>query len=158
VYRNTRGVLAPVSDQLGKDLLAPKVSRAAAVADYDNDGYLDVLVSNNGGGIAQVEEAKGGMSYQSSQDPRLHFGLWKAAQVDNIQVTWPSGAVDRVTNLKAGRVITIREDTLHLNRNPNRPGWAVDQKNDKSRCIKGDTAAFNMVRRGGLEPPRDCSR
>ena len=31
-------------------------------------------------------------------------------------------------------------------------------KNDKSRCINADTTAFDMVRRGGLEPPRDYSR
>jgi hypothetical protein len=30
--------------------------------------------------------------------------------------------------------------------------------NDKSRCIRVIQRLLKMVRRGGLEPPRDCSR
>ncbi len=49
MFRNNgRGVFENVSDQLGRDLLAPRVSRGVAVGDFDNDGNLDVLVSNNG--------------------------------------------------------------------------------------------------------------
>jgi hypothetical protein len=49
LYRNNgRGGFENVSDKLGPDLQLPRVSRGAAAADVDNDGDLDVLVSNNG--------------------------------------------------------------------------------------------------------------
>jgi enediyne biosynthesis protein E4 len=49
VYRNVGGTFQDVTKLLGPDLAAPRVSRAAAFADYDNDGDVDVLVTNNGG-------------------------------------------------------------------------------------------------------------
>ena len=51
----------------------------------------------------------GGGSYQSASDPRLHFGLGAADRVDSVEVTWPSGRVDRHTGLLAGRGYRLRE-------------------------------------------------
>src|SRR6185312_11497227 len=48
VYRNIGGTFQDVTKQLGPDLAEARVSRAAAFADYDNDGDVDVLVTNNG--------------------------------------------------------------------------------------------------------------
>lgn len=48
VYRNVGGTFQDVTKQLGPDLTDARVSRAAAFADYDNDGDMDVLVTNNG--------------------------------------------------------------------------------------------------------------
>jgi hypothetical protein len=149
MLRNTgRGVFENVSDQLGKDFQAPFVSRGVAVADFDNDGDLDILVSNNGqapqllrndggnlnhwleifligthsnrdgvgarvkvsaGTLELFDQRKGGMSYQSAQDPRLHFGLGQNRNVRAIEVVWPSGAVTRLSNLKSDQTIAIKE-------------------------------------------------
>jgi hypothetical protein len=48
VYKNVGGTFQDVTKQLGADLAVPRVSRAAAFADYDNDGDMDVLVTNSG--------------------------------------------------------------------------------------------------------------
>src|SRR5207248_8739955 len=60
-------------------------------------------------GLAHVEQAKGGMSYMSASDPRIHFGLERRAKIDSLEITWPSGQVDRLTNVPIDQVITVEE-------------------------------------------------
>jgi hypothetical protein len=74
----------------------------------NRDG-IGARVKLTAGGLTQVDEAKGGMSYQAAHDPRLHFGLGAAAQVDSIEVHWPSGQIDRLRDVAADRVVTVRE-------------------------------------------------
>jgi hypothetical protein len=57
----------------------------------------------------QVAQRRGGGSYQSEGDPRLHFGLGETTQVDIVEVRWPSGAVDRWTKLEVDRGYLLRE-------------------------------------------------
>ncbi len=149
MFRNTgNGVFVNVSDQLGPDFRACHVSRGAAVADFDNDGDLDILVNNNGqaaellrndggnanhwlqilligtrsnrdgvgarlkvvaGDLTLHDQRKGGMSYQSAQDPRLHFGLGDRSKVDLIEIRWPSGAMTRLTGIAADRILAVQE-------------------------------------------------
>ena len=149
MFRNVGGgVFENVSNQLGPDLLAPRVSRGAAVADFDNDGDLDILVSNNGqaaqllrneggntnhwlevfligtksnrdgvgarlkltaGDLALYDQRKGGMSYQSAHDPRLHFGFGAREKIDALEITWPSGTVTKLANINANQIISVKE-------------------------------------------------
>jgi hypothetical protein len=51
------------------------------------------------GGRRQVAQRTGGGSYQSASDPRLHFGLGAVDRIDTIEITWPSGTVDRYHQL-----------------------------------------------------------
>jgi len=49
VFRNNRsnGKFQEISDQCGEGLLLKKVSRGAAFGDYDNDGDIDILITNS---------------------------------------------------------------------------------------------------------------
>lgn len=60
------------------------------------------------GAKTQRGEVRGGGSYLSQHDLRLHFGLGSATEVD-LQVRWPSGTDQRLEGLAAGQVHAIRE-------------------------------------------------
>jgi len=61
------------------------------------------------GDLTQLDEVRSGGSYISQNDLKLHFGLEKRTSVDLIQVRWPSGAVDTLTNVTANKVVTVKE-------------------------------------------------
>jgi len=65
-------------------------------------------------GRHQAAERYGGGSYQSSGDPRLHFGLGAATSVESVEVRWPSGRVDRHGRLPADREYLLREGSTPL--------------------------------------------
>ena len=60
------------------------------------------------GGKTQAQALLSQASYVSVNDPRLHFGLGSAATAD-IEVRWPSGAVEKYPAQSANRLITIQE-------------------------------------------------
>jgi hypothetical protein len=49
------------------------------------------------------------MSYQSAQDPRLHFGLGQRSAIDQIEIHWPSGEVTKLRNLKVDQILAVEE-------------------------------------------------
>jgi hypothetical protein len=61
------------------------------------------------GDLVQKDEVRSGDSYISQSDHRLHFGLEKRTKVDLIEIRWPSGAVDKVTDAKANKLMIIKE-------------------------------------------------
>jgi hypothetical protein len=62
-------------------------------------------------GTSHVEQAKGGMSYMSASDPRILFGLGKRTKIDSLEIRWPSGQVDKLTNVPIDRIIAVKEGT-----------------------------------------------
>ena len=60
-------------------------------------------------GRVQVEQAKGGTSYMSASDPRIHFGLGKRTTIDSLVVTWPSGHVDSLAKVPVDQIIAVKE-------------------------------------------------
>lgn len=48
-------------------------------------------------------------SYLSAGDPRVHFGLGANAVADSIEVRWPSGIVQTLTNVRGDRQVQVDE-------------------------------------------------
>ncbi len=66
-----------------------------------------VIVFVNGRGQAQGVMSQA--SYYSHDDLRLHYGLGAATQAERVEIYWPSGVMDKLTNVAADQVITVRE-------------------------------------------------
>lgn len=59
--------------------------------------------------MTQVDEVRGGGSYLSSNDSRLHFGLGKNSSIKNLEVRWPSGLVQNFPNVSSDAIYEITE-------------------------------------------------
>ena len=154
LYHNSgQGQFVDATRTQGPDFRAPRVGRGLAVGDFDNDGWQDFLVSNNGenaqlfrneggssllarnnhwlavkligeksnrdgigamlkliaGDLTSYDQAKGGMSYCSAQDPRIYFGLGRHDHADYLEVRWPSGYVQQMKNIPADTIVYVTE-------------------------------------------------
>lgn len=151
LYRN-RGELwfedATIRAGLSKDAFL-LVGFGTRFFDYDNDGDLDLLITNCGGapqllrndggnssgwltlslegqpsnrdGVGALIRARlgertlvrqktGGGSYLSAGDGRLHLGLGTAQQVDSLEIVWPSGKRQVLSDVTANQFLALRED------------------------------------------------
>ena len=59
--------------------------------------------------LRQIDEVRSGGSYFSQNDMRLHFGLDRAQKVDTLEILWPSGRRDVLSNLPANRLYVVEE-------------------------------------------------
>jgi len=149
MFRNLgKGKFEKVSEQLGPDFMKPVAGRGLAVADFDNDGDLDLAINVRGGypellrndgananhwlevflvgnksnrdgigatlklvseGFTQVKQAEGGTGYMSASDPRIHFGLGQRKAIESLDITWPSGTVDKLSNVPVNHILTVKE-------------------------------------------------
>ncbi|HEY4961872.1 MAG TPA: ASPIC/UnbV domain-containing protein, partial [Terriglobales bacterium] len=48
-------------------------------------------------------------SYLSNHDFRVHFGLGDANKIDSLEIRWPSGKVETITNLKPDQFYAVLE-------------------------------------------------
>jgi len=62
-------------------------------------------------GFVHMQQAEGGTSYMSASDPRVHFGLGKRTKIDSLVITWPSGRVDKLTDVPVDKIIAVKEGT-----------------------------------------------
>ena len=61
------------------------------------------------GGMKQMDEVRSGGSYLSQNDLRVHFGLGSADKIDSVEVHWPSGQVDTMSNLRSNQFYSVLE-------------------------------------------------
>ena len=148
LLRNQKGSFRDVGLETGGVFTRPAAGRGAAFGDLDNDGDIDVVVSNCGqkayvlsnavgnrnqwlrlqltgvrsnrdaigarvtvlaGGITQVYEVNTASSYLSANDRRLLVGLGQEKQATRVEIRWPAGGVQVLTNVKAGQALAVRE-------------------------------------------------
>jgi hypothetical protein len=61
------------------------------------------------GDLTQMDEVRGGASYLSTNDLRLHFGLGTHTKMDTVEIQWPSGGKEILRDLKADFIYTVQE-------------------------------------------------
>ena len=74
-----------------------------------NRAALNARIKIVAGGMTQTGEIHSGGSYLSQSDLRVHFGLGAATKVDKVEIHWPSGLVENLTDLAADRFYNVLE-------------------------------------------------
>ena len=74
-----------------------------------NRAAIGARVTVTAGDLKQFNEVRGGSSYLSQNDLRLHFGLDGHRLMEVVEVRWPSGAKETYKNLPADFIYTIVE-------------------------------------------------
>jgi hypothetical protein len=70
---------------------------------------LNARISIVAGGMTQTDEVHSGGSYLSQNDLRIHFGLANITKIDKVQISWPSGYKETLTNLAVDQYYSIVE-------------------------------------------------
>ena len=60
-------------------------------------------------GVQQTRFVNTAGSYISASDKRAHFGLGTSRKVQSIEITWPSGTVQRLESVLADQILTVHE-------------------------------------------------
>jgi hypothetical protein len=81
------------------------------VGTTSNRSAIGARVSCEAGGATQWQEVRGGGSYDSQNDLRVHFGLGDAARVERLAVRWPNGLQEEWRDVAVDRILTLREGT-----------------------------------------------
>ena len=74
----------------------------------NRDGF-GARVQLKAGGLVETAEVRANSSFESASDPRLHFGLGAADEVDEITIHWPSGRTETIRSEPADRQLVIAE-------------------------------------------------
>ena len=74
-----------------------------------NTAGIGAKVIVRDGGRTQVVEQMPTRGFESSVDPRLHFGLGAATRVDSLIVIWPDRRFQVLTNQAVNRTITLSQ-------------------------------------------------
>ena len=69
-------------------------------------------------GVQQFSEVRGGGSYLSQNDLRLHFGLGIADKMESVRIRWPNGDVEPLQDVAADNIYTVVEGKGIQDRKP----------------------------------------
>jgi hypothetical protein len=79
----------------------------------DNRDGLGTRVKITTGNGVQYNEATTAVGYNSSSDKRVYFGLGSATVVDRIELAWPTGVKQVLTDIRADQILTIVQSSGH---------------------------------------------
>ncbi len=83
--------------------------RLKFVGTKSNRDGIGAVVLLSSGGDSQTQMLRSGSSYLSSSELVLTFGLAQRDKADTIEIRWPSGQIDHLSNVAAGQTITVTE-------------------------------------------------
>ena len=152
LHNNGDGTFTDNSAKSGAD--DPGIGRGVAYLDFNNDGCLDIYLTNLGvsaqlpdegqllqnrcnwgnswlvidtlgtvsnrdgigaritvsaGDHIQIREVTSGSSSISQNMLPVHFGLGQASKVDSIEIRWPSGTLQTLTDVPSNQRLTVTE-------------------------------------------------
>jgi len=99
LFRNEAQGAAPPNHSLRIKLTGTKSNR---------DG-IGATVRVTSGGETQTQMLRSGSSYLSASELVLTFGLSHNEKADAVEIRWPSGEVQRLSNARAGQTVTVTE-------------------------------------------------
>ena len=79
------------------------------VGTKSNRDAIGAQVKIRANGHQQLQEVRSGGSYISQSDFRLHFGLGLATKVDQLEIRWPSGLVEKLEDVPANQIVIVKE-------------------------------------------------
>jgi len=83
--------------------------RIKLVGTKSNRDGIGAVVRVTSGSDKQWKMLRSGSSYLSQSELVLTFGLGSHAKADAIEIQWPSGQVDKLSNVNAGQTVTVEE-------------------------------------------------
>src|SRR5437899_151948 len=86
-----------------------KSLRIKLIGTKSNRDGLGATVRVTFGGETQTQMLRSGSSYLSASELVLTFGLAQREKADTVEIRWPSGLVDRLSNIAAGQTVTVTE-------------------------------------------------
>jgi len=106
---STNGGPAYLFRNEAQDGSANRSLRLKLVGTKSNRDGIGAVVRLSSGVDSQTQMMRSGSSYLSSSELILTFGLAQRDKADTIEIRWPSGQVDHLSNVAAGQTITATE-------------------------------------------------
>ena len=79
------------------------------VATKSNAGAVGATITWEVAGVKRSRLKTAGGSYLSSHDPREILGIGKATKIDSIQIKWPSGQIDKLSDVPINKYVKVTE-------------------------------------------------
>ena len=70
---------------------------------------LNARVTATAGDLVQTSEVRSGGSYLSQNDLRIHFGLGSSTRVDKVEILWPMGNAEVLSDLASDHLYVVKE-------------------------------------------------